>query len=328
MRRRDVLKSGIIGVSCSIPALSLAADTDLIDTLVIVVGIAAGGVSDTAARTIAAYAKGYAKSTIVENHTGAGGQIAASLVREKPADGTFGLMTPASVLTVYPHTYKKLPYDPFQDFLPVSLGGRFEFGLGVGPMVPDSVQSLQDFLAWCKENPDKASFGSPGAGSMPNFIGVLTGQAGGVELVHVPYRGSQPAIMDMIGGQIAAAVSPIGNFVQYVKAGTCRVLATSGEERSEFTPDTPTYVEQGYPNIVFDEWLGFFMPAKTPTEYIDGMSAAIRSAIAEPKVVETLGNMGIIAESSSPDELAQLLQRDHDRLGEVVKSIGFTSTSS
>lgn len=321
--RRATLKAlGIAAAAAGLHATGTAQTRK--DALRIVVGIAPGGVSDTAARALAPAFDGvYASATVVENRTGAGGQLAVSAMRDAAPDGAIAMLTPASVLTVYPHTYRQLSYEPFKDLAPVGLTGRFEFGFGVGPMVPDSVKTLDDFFAWCRANPAKASFGSPAAGSIPHFIGILVGRAGGIDLVHVPYRGTQPALIDLVGGQIAAASGPVGGFVKQVEAGKCRLLATSGERRSRFTPSVPTYAELGFPDIRFDEWLGCFMPGTTSNERIEAASAVIRQAMNDAKVQGVLAAAGIDPVTSTPAELARLLRSDHDRWKEIVQSIGF-----
>ena len=216
-------------------------------------------------------------------------------------------------------------YDPFSDVMPVSLGCTFDFGFAVGPMVPADVRNLQDFVAWCRKNPDKANFGSPAAGSTPHFIGALLGNWAQIELRHVAFRGTQPAILDMIGGQIAAVSGPIGEFTQHVAAGKCRLLAASGAKRSPFAPQAATFVEQGLRDFVYDEWFGFFVPAKTPGDVIQRLNTALREALGASETVNGLAAMGLEAQSSTPTELAQRLRRDHDRWGPLVKQIGFTA---
>lgn len=319
---------GLAAGMCALSALPGAAWAQIaVDNLLVYVGIAPGGVSDTAARTVAARPNAYARNIIVENRTGAGGQLAVTALRGKPADGRTCMVTPASVLTIYPHTYRNLPYDPFRDLVPVALAGRFEFGFGVGPMVPASVGTLAQFFDWCRQNPAQASFASPAAGSIPHFVGILASRHAGVEVVHVPYRGTQPAILDMIGGQIAAASGPVGGFVEHVRAGKCRLLATSGPQRSRFTPSVPTYAEQGMPEIQFDEWLGFFMPDGTPRALTEAASASIREAIAHPDAARALAGAGVEAASSTPAELGALLRRDFDRWQPIVRSVGFAASS-
>ena len=141
-----------------------------------------------------------------------------------------------SMLGIYPFIDKKLAYGPIADLTPVSLGANCDFGFAVGPAVPASIRSMGEFLAWCKANPAQANFGSPAAGSVPHFIGVFAGRSAGVELKHVPYRGTQPAILDMVGGQIQAVCGPVGEFTQPVAAGKCRLLAGTGSVRSKFAP--------------------------------------------------------------------------------------------
>jgi tripartite-type tricarboxylate transporter receptor subunit TctC len=297
------------------------------ENLRIYTGFAPGGTSDTLCRRVADRLRtnGYAKAASVENRTGAGGQIAMTALKSSPPDGTVIAQTPASIMVIYPHTYKSLQYDPVNDFVPVSLGCTFEMGFAVGPAVPASIKSIPEFLAWCKQNPSSANFGSPAAGSQPHFIGTLIGRSGGVDLKHVAYRGTQPAIQDMVGGQIQAVSGPVGEFTQMVAAGRARLLATSGEKRSRFAPNTPTLVEQGLKDMVFSEWFGFFLPAKTPNDVVMRTNAALRAAIASQEVVDGIAIMGLEAVSSTPQELAALMKKDTERWGPIVKSIGFTA---
>jgi tripartite-type tricarboxylate transporter receptor subunit TctC len=322
--RRRMLHTA--GAAALLAGLGSPARAQSLETARVVNGFAAGGTADTVSRRIAEKLHpGYAKASFVENRTGAGGQIAVQFVKTAAPDGATILCTPMSMLGIYPHTYKKLPYDPVADLAPVSVGAVFDYALAVGPMVPASVKTVPEFLAWCKANPMQANFGSPAAGSSPHFIGVLLGRAGGVDIKHVAFRGSQPAILDMIGGQIAAVCGPVGEFTQYAAAGKCRLLGTSGARRSRFAPQTPTLAEQGYKDLVFDEWFGFFLPARTPAGTVERLNGTIRAALAAPEVIAGLHAMGLEAKPSSPEELAALLKRDTDRWGPLVKAIGFTA---
>jgi tripartite-type tricarboxylate transporter receptor subunit TctC len=297
-----------------------------IESLKIITGFPPGGTSDSICRRVAEkMAPGYAKAAFVENKTGAGGQIAIQFVKTAPADGSVLLQTPMSMLGIYPHIYKKLNYDPVNDVMPVSLGCTFDFGFAVGPLVPASVKTVPEFLAWCKANPSLANFGSPAAGSVPHFIGALMGRAAEVDLRHVAFRGTQPAILDMIGGQIAAVSGPIGEFTQHVAAGKCRLLGATGAKRSQFAPQTATLAEQGMKDFVYSEWFGFYVPAKTPTDIVNRLNAALRVALAAPETVNGLAVMGLEAQSSSPAELAARLKADTERWAPLVKTIGFTA---
>lgn len=327
-RRRLIASLGAAAGAGLLPALGRAQSGPGIDTVRFVTGFAPGGTSDTTCRRVAEKLKGtYAKNAVVENRTGGGGQLAIDLMRAAPRDGSTILQTPASMLVIYPHIYRKLSYDPVNDVTPCSLACSFDFGFAVGPMVPANVRSVNDFIQWCRANPDKANFGSPAAGSTPHFVGALLGMGTKVDLKHVAFRGTQPAILDMIGGQIAAVSGPVGEFIQHVQAGKCRLLATSGEKRSRFAPDVPTFAEQGYKDLIWREWFGFYLPGKPEQAVLQRANAAIRAALAEKDTIEGLATMGLEAESSSPEQLAALQRRDFEHWGPIVKAIGFTADS-
>ncbi len=324
-RRHFLLSSAAAGIALAHPRTHAQG---LPERATILAGFAAGGTVDVTARRVADKLRDVlAKSVVVENRTGAGGQIALSALKTAPADGLTLLVTPMSMLGIYPHTYRKLPYDPVADFQPVSQAVRFDFGFAVGPMVPAAVKTLAEFIAWCKANPKDANFGSPAAGSVPHFVAELFGRAAGVDLKHVPYRGTQPAIADLIGGTVAAVSGPVGEFLQHLPGGKVRLLATSGSARSRFAPNVATYAEQGFKDIVFDEWFGTFMPAKVPADALARASTAIRAALGAPDIVEALAQMGLEARPSTPAELAALLKKDSERWAPLIKTIGFTADS-
>ncbi|MBB3180179.1 Bug family tripartite tricarboxylate transporter substrate binding protein [Variovorax sp. Sphag1AA] len=298
------------------------------ETARIITGFAAGGTSDTTCRRLAtAMTPGYAKSVVVENKTGAGGQIAVSYVKTQPADGATILQTPTSILTIYPHIYKKLPYDPVNDLSPVSLACVFDFGFAVGPAVPLSVKTVPEFLQWVKANPTAGNFGSPAAGSTPHFIGALLGKSAGLELKHAAYRGTQPAMLDLLGGNISAVSGPIGDIMQHLPTGKVRILGVSGEKRSRFVPDVPTFGEQGLKNMAHSEWFAFLLPAKASNDVVSRLNTAMKTALAQKDVIDGLAGFGLEAMSSSPGELADLLKKDTAKWAPIVKEIGFTAES-
>ena len=300
--------------------------TTNLETATIVTGFAAGGTSDTTCRRLATKLGGdYAKTVVVENRTGAGGQIAVGYVKGKPADGSTILQTPTSILTIYPHIYKKLPYDPMVDLTPVSLACIFDFGFAVGPAVPASVKSVPEFLAWAKANPAGANYGSPAAGSTPHFIGALLGKKGGVELKHAAYRGTQPAMLDLLGGNISAVSGPIGDITQHLPTGKVRILGVSGAKRSRFAPEVPTFGEQGLKDMAHSEWFAFFLPAKASPELVAKLNTAMKSALAQKDVIDGLGTFGLEAMSSTPAELTELLKKDTAKWAPIVKEVGFTA---
>ena len=269
MQRRQFTKAGIaasiLGVSYAQP--TLAQSQMPLEHVKFYFGFPAGSSGDIVARRVGDKIAGsaYAKNgAVVENKPGAGGRIALDVLKPMPADGSHLTLTPYSMLSLYPHVYAKLGYDAFKDFVPVSMAAIMYHGLAVGPMVPASVTDVKGFLAWCKANPDKANYGSPGAGSTPHFIGALLGLNNNTDMKHVPYRGSVPGVTDVVGGQIASMVTPHGDFLANHKAGKLRIIGVSGAKRSPFVPEVATFAEQGFPELTVDEWFAFLRTSWHP----------------------------------------------------------------
>ncbi|RQP26572.1 Bug family tripartite tricarboxylate transporter substrate binding protein [Piscinibacter terrae] len=320
-RRQFLAAGGATALAGTWPTLAWSQS---LETARVVVGFPAGGTTDAVSRRLADKMRsGYAKVALVENKAGAGGRLAAEMVKSSPNDGSTLLLTPASIITLYPHIFTKLTYK-IEDFTPVSTACIAVFGFGVGPMVPDSVKTLQDYLAWAKANPGKASFGSPGAGTPPHFLGALLAKGSGVELQHVPYRGSAPGIQDLIGGQVGGFSGPIGDFLPHLKTGKLRMLATSGHQRTPFAPDVPTYSEQGFKNIEFVEWYGVFLPGKASPEVVQRAAAAVKAAVTSPDVIEGLATLGLEASANTPEQLKKAVATENAAWGPVVKTVGFT----
>lgn len=323
-RRHLIQSAGAAAFLASVGQRALAQGQ--LENLKIVTGFAAGGTSDNTCRRVGTRLTGsYAKAVVVENKTGAGGQIAIQYAKTQPADGSVLLQSPTSMFTIYPHIFKKLPYDPVADVTPVSLACVFDFGFAVGPQVPASVKNLADFVAWAKANPTQANFGSPAAGSTPHFVGALLGIKAGIDFKHVAYRGTQPAMQDLLGGQIAAVSGPIGDITQHLATGKVRILATSGAKRNRFAPDVPTYAEQGYKDLTHSEWFAFWLPAKAAPELVAHLNSALMTALASNDVIDGLATFGLEAMASSPAELAELLRQDTAKWGSIVKTIGFSA---
>jgi tripartite-type tricarboxylate transporter receptor subunit TctC len=209
----------------------------------------------------------------------------------------------------------------------VSIGAVMHHGFAVGPMVPTSVKTVRDFLAWAKANPKDANYGSPAAGSTPHFIGALLGLLNNVEMKHIPYRGSVPGVTDVVGGQIAAMSTPSGDFLANHKAGKLRLLATSGRQRSPFSPEVATFAEQGFPELTTEEWFGFYAPARTSAAVISAANAAINAAVKDRAVIDSLAVVGLIAHGSTPEEMARSQEAELRRWGPLVKQVGFTAES-
>jgi tripartite-type tricarboxylate transporter receptor subunit TctC len=323
-RREFILQAAALAAAS---ATGNALAQQAMETARILCGFPPGGTSDAISRRIAEKLRGaYATNVLVENKPGAGGQIAVTTLKDSPADGTVMLLTPSSMLSLYPYVYKSLPYKPLEDVQPVSLACYFDHAFGVGPGVPDTVKTLRDFIAWVKANPAKANYGSPGAGSMPHLLGAMLSKEAGIDMKHIGYRGSAPGIQDLLGGQISSMSSPVGDYIQHVKAGKLRVLAVSGSQRSSFLPDVPTYQQQGF-NITAREWYGVFLPGKASADVARRASTALQSVLGQRDVIESMSAFGMEVQSSTPQRLAELLQADINDWGKFTKQIGFTPES-
>jgi tripartite-type tricarboxylate transporter receptor subunit TctC len=287
------------------------------------VGFGAGGVIDVIARMLVDGMKDYAPSFIVDNRPGAGGRLALGAVKGGPADGSVMILVPASNLTVFPHVYKKLGYDAFKDFAPVTTVCCFPFLITVGPMVPADVRTLDNFVKWCAANPKQATYGTAAAGSMLHFTGVTLAKAGRFEFVHLPY-GGPGGIQDLIGGRIAATIYPIGTALPHVQSGAIRALATTGAQRSLLLADVPTVREAGYPALEANEWFGVFVPANTPAETVSRLNGAIRAVVNTGAFKNALTKLAVDPVGETPKEFAQLVKSDFDRWGPIVQASGFT----
>ena len=330
-RRRALQALGMPLASSAIAPWSVFAQSTLpIEQVKVVCGFPAGGTADTTSRRVADKlgGSGFSRNNgVVENKTGAGGRIAIETVKNATPDGSNLLLSAYSMLLIYPHIYKSLSYDPFKDFVPVSTASVLSHGLAVGPMVPASVKTVKDFVAWAKANPDKANYGSPAAGSTPHFLGALLSLDTGVAMQHVAYRGSVPGVTDVIGGQLAAMLTPHGDFLANHRAGKIRILATTGKKRSPFVPEVATFAEQGFPDLTVEEWFGFFAPIKTPANVVSAANAAINAAIKDKALVESWATQGLVPLGGTAEDMAADLKKQLAFWGPIVKRIGFTAES-
>jgi tripartite-type tricarboxylate transporter receptor subunit TctC len=323
-RRTLVLAIAAAGATLT-PAFAQPTAALLNKPLKIVVGFPPGGSADMLARALSQQLEGVAQTVIVENKPGAGGRLALETVRNAEADGSTVVLTPASMMVLYPHLYKKLSYNPALDFAPVAWVAAAPFVLSVGSAVPAAVGNLSDFAQWAKANVAQAAYGSSGAGSMPHFTGVSIGRALKLDLLHVPYKGAAPAMTDLIGGQIAANVSVMANALPHIQSGKVRALAVSSPQRVQALPQTPTLAELGYPEATATEWFAVFAPAKTPTAVIAGLNKAVAAAVRSKPFQDamTKGAFETLA-ADSPAAIAAAVQADINRWGPVVKASGFT----
>ncbi len=318
--RRQFLASSAAGVlaASAFPALAQR------DAPRIVVGFAPGGAADAVARLLSTKLKGNLPY-IVDNRAGAGGRLGADYVKSAPADGNTMLVTPDSVMGIYPHVFKNLTYNPVTDFKAVSQLTSVPIGLSVGPMVPASVRTPADFVQWCKANPDKSSYGTAGAGSPLHFLGVIFAKANGFEYTHVPFKGGAPAAQDVLAGQIASSINVISETSPLLSTGKLRILAVSGTKRSRFLPDVPTFSETGFKGAEFEAWFGMFVPSKTPDDVVTRLHAAVAEAIKSAESRELMAKLSFEVVGSTPAELAAIVKGDIARWGPVVKESGYVA---
>ena len=292
----------------------------------IVVGFPAGGGSDVAARALMSRMQpAYPAGLIVENRAGAGARLAVDHVKNSAPDGTTLLFTPDFPITIYPHSFRKLAYDPLVDLTPVAVVAKTPLAFVVGPMVPERVKTVADFVAWAKANPQQAAFSSSAAGATPHFAGVMFARAAGIELLHVPYKGGAPAMQDMLGGQIASGFPGVGEALPHLAGGKLRVLATTGAQRTPFLPDVPTMLESGYKDVVAEVWVGVFMPPRTPAAIVNQAAAAIADIQKTSDFKEAFGKFAMEPVSGTPDSFGRRIRTDLAAWGPIIKASGFTA---
>lgn len=311
-----------LGMYFSLPRILHAQGN--IDQLRILVGFPAGGANDLIARHLAEGLRpSYARTTLVENRPGSANRLALAAMQRSPADGSSMVVIPETVITLIPHVDPHPgTYTP-DDLAPVSPCAMVRQGFAVGPMVPATIKTVPEFLEWAKANEKLASYGTPGPNSPQRFlVQELLGKAG-VTLNHVPYRGSMPGIIDLVGGQIASFVSPIGDSMPHIKEGRLRLLAVASRQRSTLLPDVPTLAEQGYAGIIGDEFSAVVMAKGTPSEIVKAAAVAVAQAIKQPKVVQALASLGMEPYTSTPAEYARLLRESYKEWRVRVEASGF-----
>ncbi len=324
LTRRHLLAASAAGLVSS-GVLPRARAQTLKKPVHIIVGFPAGGGTDVLARMVADKLRGsYASTVLVESRPGAGARLAIDYVKNAEPDGSVMLFTPEFPITVYPHTYRALSYDPLRDFTPVSPVARSMLTYNIGKAVPPEVRSLPDFVAWCKANPAKAAYATTAAGGTPHFVGMMVASAAGVAMTPVHYRGGAPALQDLLGGHVPASVNPVSEVISLARSGSLRMLGVTGSRRSRFLPDVPNMREQGY-DVVIDSWSGLFVPVRTPPAVVSALSAALAEASKSPDMVENLAKFGNEPAFEAPEQFAARVAADIKRWGPVVKASGFVA---
>jgi len=287
-----------------------------------VLGFPAGATADLLSRLVAEHMRGtLGRPVIVENKVGAGGQIANEAVKTAAPDGGTLLITPVATMAIFPHSFAgQLRYDPFKDFAPVAHLSNFQLGLGIASTVP--AKTLAEYVAAVKKDPKLGFYASAAAGSIPHFFGVMFGRAAGIELTHVPYKGTAQAMQALAGGDVSAVSTVAADIGTLVKSGKARLLAVSGEKRAAAFPDVPTFRESGY-DLVALPWYAMFAPAGTPQAEIDKAAKAAIAAMHDHGLYARLEQMGLEPTGLGPQELARILKADYEKWGPPIRASGF-----
>ena len=279
-----------------------------------------GGAADTFARLLAEYtSKSLGQPVIAENRPGAGGQIATDVVAKAPADGHTMLVVTVGH-AVNPSLYPRLPYDTLNDFVPVARIADLPSVLVVNPELP--AKSVQDLIGLMKARPGALSYASSGNATTSHVAGAMLVAQAGVQALHVPYKGSAPAVTDLIGGQVQWMIDPILSSQQHVKSGRLRALAISTPRRSALAPGLPTLAESGLPGYEFSAWFVLLAPAKTPAAVVQRMHAEVERMLASPEVRERLAQLGAEPGSGSPQQVGAFLAAEVRRYEKVVRDAG------
>lgn len=293
-------------------------------TVKILVGFPAGGSFDAIARLLAEKLKTELnRPVVVENKVGAGGRIAVDVLKAAPADGSVLMLGPDALSAFYPFTFKKLNYDMKKDLVPVGTVAEFAFGLAVG--TAPKVNTWAEYVAWAKKNPQQANYGIPALGAPHHFYGILLGQAIDVPMMNVPYQGSAPIMLALMGGQISASIDVATSQVEAHRAGKIKILAVTSEARIPQAPEVPTFAELGFPNVSGMGFNALYAPANTPAATVANLNQALSRVMAQADVKEKLNVMGFLPVGKSQQELIDRQNASAKKWEPIIKASGFTA---
>jgi tripartite-type tricarboxylate transporter receptor subunit TctC len=260
------------------------------------------------------------QNIILDHRPGAGGTVGSKYVSKSEPDGYTLLLGYTGTLAIGPSLYRDVGYDPRKDFSPVGMIGNAPSAVVVHPSFP--VKSIPELIAYAKANPGKVNFGSAGVGSVNHITGEYFARSAGITLVHIPYKGTGPALTDLLGGHIPMALAPIPPVHANVEAGLLRALAVTGKTRNSLMPDVPTIAEMGLPGFEASLYYGLVAPPNTPAPVIEKLNSALRQALASDEVKKQLGSDGTEITPSSPQEYADFIGKDENKWSELVKASG------
>ena len=311
------IKRVLLFILAAVPAIPAAqSDTRLMRVLV---GFPTGGATDIVARMVAEELKQrFDQPFIVQNRPGAAGNIGLESVVRAPADGYTLLQGTMGSLTTNPHLYKDAKFRIERDLAPISLTFKVDNILIVNPRVP--AKNVGELVAYAKANPDKLTYGSAGVGSSVQMFAVLLEMRTGIKMLHVPYKGSAPALADVVGGHIDMLMDSVPTSLPQIEAGKTRALAVTSGVRNKRLPNVPTMREAGIPNYDTAAWGSFMVPSGTPPDIVKRLSVAVQEAYKKPQVQTTFSDRGVESVASTPAQLSALIQRDTELWGQVVKA--------
>ncbi|BFO57182.1 tripartite tricarboxylate transporter substrate binding protein [Acidovorax sacchari] len=289
--------------------------------ITIIVPFAAGGTTDILARIIAqGMGAELGQSVVVDNRAGAGGNIGGQVAARAPADGYTLFMGTVGTHAINASLYKKMPFDPIKDFAPLTRVANVPNLLVANPAQP--FKTVPELIAYAKANPGKINFGSSGSGSSIHLSGELFKSMAKVDMQHVPYKGSAPAVTDLLGNQIAIMFDNMPSAIQHVRSGKLRAIAVTTAKRSPELPDVPTIAEAGVPGYEATSWFGMFAPAATPAPVVAQLNATIVKVLAQPDIKKKLAEQGAEAAGETPAQFADFIQKESVKWGKVVKESG------
>ena len=311
-------------LACALPFMSFAQDWPAKPVRIVVPYPAGGGV-DAAARLVAQHLSTVlGQSVLVEPKPGGGTVIGAEMVSRAAPDGYTFLLTGGSTMSLLPHTHPgKLPFDPLQDFAPVSMVSRLPFFLITSPA--NNYSTLKDLVADAKSKPGRLPYASNGVGSMGHVGTAMLTQSAGVDMIHVPYQGFPPAISDLGTGRVVMVMADLAPVKGQIQAGTLRALAVASNQRSRFMPDVPTLAEAGFPGNEFEIWLALYAPAKTPSAIVTRVNQEMKKYLDMPSPKEAFSKLGHESDSAGPEVVRQRIESELKAMLPVVKSAGLSN---
>jgi tripartite-type tricarboxylate transporter receptor subunit TctC len=305
--------------ACALPGATFAQAAYPNKPIRVIVSFPPGGAADQIARAVSdPLSQALGQPVVVENRAGANGNIAGDYVAKQPADGYTLLMSSGGTVSINPHLYTRMPFDPTKDLVPVAAAARVLVFLEVNPQkVP--VNDAREFMAYLKTNPGKLSYGSPGNGSSPHLAAEMMKAQGNVFATHIPYRGAAPAMQDLLAGQLDFMFDP-GIGLQHVKSGKLKLLAVGSPKRSPQYPDVPTLDEMGLKGFDADTWFGFYAAGGTPQPVIARLNTEVNKILRSPAFIERMNAIGAIASPMSPQDFGGRAQIDSVRYGALIRA--------